>query len=134
MHDGNSGRIGVKVRVESGLFMVNNGHNITRLDYRPPGSNPLDLEIFSMSDLRQRVGKEFFQATHRYSFYLLLCVASGECTHVVDFEAVACHRGSLLSIEPAQTHRFGSDPSWDGWIVLFRPEFLSGLERPPQQI
>src|SRR6478672_6676789 len=103
--------------------MVNNGHGMTanrhpadilRLDYRPPGSNPLDLEIFSVSDLRRRVGKEFFQATHRYGFHMLLCVARGECTHLVDFEPVACKPGSLLAIQPAQAHRFGSDQQWDG--------------------
>jgi len=113
--------------------MVNNGHGMTangrpadisRLDYRPPGSNPLDLEIFSASDLRRRVGKGFFQATHRYGFHMLLCVARGECTHLVDFEPVACKPGSLLAIQPAQAHRFGSDQQWDGWIVLFQPEFL----------
>jgi AraC-like DNA-binding protein len=138
--------------------MVNNGHGMTanrhpadilRLDYRPPGSNPLDLEIFSVSELRRRVSKEFFKATHRYGFYMLLCVARGECTHLVDFDPVACKAGSLLAIQPAQAHRFGSDQQWDGWIVLFRPEFLpspnttapycelrlaSGLESLPQPL
>ena len=122
---------------------------IARLDYRPPGSNPLDLEIFSASDLRRRVNKEFFRATHRYRFHVLLFVARGECTHLVDFEPVACKRGALLAIQPAQAHRFGSGQQWDGWIVLFPPEFLlfantsasdsefrvaAGLESLPQPI
>jgi AraC-like DNA-binding protein len=127
------GQVGVQIRVGCSLSMVNNGHSMTanrhpagilRLDYRPPGSNPLDLEIFSVSDLRRRVGKGFFQATHRYGFHMLLCVARGECTHLIDFEPVACKPGSLLAIQPAQAHRFGSDQRWDGWIILFRPEFL----------
>jgi hypothetical protein len=113
--------------------MVNNGHGMTanrhpadilRLDYRPPVSNPLDLEIFSAADLRRRVGKEFFRTTHRYGFHMLLCVTRGECTHLVDFAPVACKPGSLLAIQPAQAHRFGTDQQWDGWIVLFQPEFL----------
>lgn len=114
--------------------MVNNGHKLARLDYRPPGSSPLDMEIFSMSDLRQRVSKEFFRATHRYDFQMLLCVARGECTHAIDFERVACNTGSLLTIQPAQAHRFGSDQQWDGWMVLFKPEFLLGLESLPQRL
>ena len=122
---------------------------IAQLDYRPPGSNRLNLEIFPVSDLRRRVNKEFFQATHRYRFHMLLCVARGECTHLVDFEPVACKRGALLAIQPAQAHRFGSDQQWDGWIVLFPPEFLlssnttapdsefrlaAGLENLPQPL
>lgn len=102
------------------------GHpiDIARLDYRPPGFNPLDLEVFCVSDLRRRVRKEFFHATHRYTFHMLLCVARGECTHLVDFEPVACKSGTLLAIQPAQAHRFDADQQWDGWIALFRPEFL----------
>jgi AraC-like DNA-binding protein len=118
--------------------MVNIGHRvqldgrsapIARLEYRPAGPNMLDLEIFSASDLRRRVGKGFLQATHQYSFYMLLCVTRGECTPVVDFEPLALGPGSLLVIQPAQVHRFDSDRRWDGWIVLFQPQFLPPSNR-----
>jgi AraC-like DNA-binding protein len=109
--------------------------DIARLDYRPPGSNPLDLEIFSMSELRRRVRQEFFQATHRYRFHMLLCVVRGKCVHLLDFERVVCKPGSLLVVQAAQAHRFGPEQRWDGWIVLFPPEFLaSGLESLPPQL
>ena len=98
--------------------------DIEQLNYRASGSYPLDLEIFSVSELRRRVDAGFLRATHRYRFHMLLCVTRGECTHMVDFKLVACKPGSLLVFQPTQAHRFGFEQAWEGWVVLFRPEFL----------
>lgn len=104
--------------------------DIELLNYRPSGSYPLDLEIFSVSELRRRVGAEFLRSTHQYRFHMLLCVVRGECTHIVDLKSVGCKPGSLLACQPAQAHRFGFDQDWDGWVVLFRPEFLLSSLQP----
>ena len=40
------------------------------------------------------------------------------------FQPVDCAAGSLLVLRPGQVHSFGSDQGWDGWMVLFRAEFL----------
>jgi AraC-like DNA-binding protein len=101
---------------------------IEQLYYRASGSYPLDLEIFSVSDLRQRVGEGFLRSTHRYRFHMLVCVARGECTHMIDFKLIACKPGSLLAASPAQAHRFAFEKEWDGWVVLFRPEYLLSSE------
>jgi AraC-like DNA-binding protein len=98
--------------------------HLEQLNYRASGSYPLDLEIFSVSDLRQRVGEGFLRSTHRYRFHMLVYVTRGECTHMIDFELIACKPGSLLAASPAQAHRFGFEKAWDGWVVLFRQEFL----------
>ena len=97
---------------------------IRRLEYEPAARYPLDLEIFSMSDLRRRIAREELRSTHRYGFHLLLCVTRGECTHVVDFRPVHCKRGSFLALQPGQAHNLGLEDDWDGWMVLFRPEFV----------
>lgn len=97
---------------------------IRHLHYRPEGLYPLDLEIFRVSDLRQRVGGQTLAATYRYDFPTLICVTHGACTHLVDFAYVGCGPGSLLVLRPGQTHSFGNAQDWDGWMVLFRPEFL----------
>jgi AraC-like DNA-binding protein len=122
---------------------------IEQLNYRASGAHSLDLEIFSVSELRQRVGPGFLRSTHQYRFYMLLCVTRGECTHMIDFRRIACKPGSLLTFQPAQAHRFGFEQEWDGWVVLFRPEFLlssqatapvtdlklaAGLERVPEHL
>jgi AraC-like DNA-binding protein/mannose-6-phosphate isomerase-like protein (cupin superfamily) len=98
--------------------------DITRLEYRPEGAYALDLEIFSISNLRSRFGKRIVRLPHRYTFCMLLCVTRGECTQLVNFKAVKCKAGSMLALRPGQTHRFGDEQGWDGWIVLFRSEFI----------
>lgn len=100
------------------------GIGIQHLDYQPDGSYPLDLEIFAVSDLRRRVGAKALSSTYRYAFPTLICVTRGTSTHVVDFEPVQCEPGSLLVLRPGKAHSFGHDEDWDGWMILFRSEFL----------
>lgn len=97
---------------------------IQRLEYQPDADYPLDLEIFRVSDLRRRVGIEILGSTHRYAFLTLLCVTRGVCTQVVDFESIPCVPGSLLLARQGMAHSFGAGEDWDGWLILFRPEFL----------
>lgn len=96
---------------------------IKRLGYLPRAIYPLDLEAFSMSELRQRGGKEVL-TTHQYEFHTLVLVTQGSCTQVLDFEPIQCAPGSLLVLRPGQAHNYGHDDGWDGWNVLFRPEFV----------
>ena len=98
--------------------------DIQHLSYEPEGLYPLDLEIFRVSDLRQRVGGEALASTYRYAFPTLILVTHGTCIHLVDFEHVRCGPGSVLVLLPGKTHSFGDAQDWDGWMVLFRPEFL----------
>lgn len=96
---------------------------VDQLDYRPRGRE-LDVEVFRFSDLRRRARSEQILALYHYSFHTLICVTEGEVTQQVDFEPISCAAGSLLVIRPGQVHSFGSDAGWDGWMVLFRAEFL----------
>lgn len=97
--------------------------DIQRLGYRPEASYPLDLEVFSVAELRLR-GKEQVRVTHRYEFHTLVCVTQGTCTQMVDFKSIACAPGSLLVVRAGQAHNYGQEGDWDGWNVLFRPEFV----------
>ncbi len=91
--------------------------------YQPHG-RALDIEIFRVSDLRQRTGPAEIRAPHRYDFHMLVCVTQGEVTQWVDFLPVDCAPGSLLVLRSGQVHRLGDSQDWDGWMVLFRSEFL----------
>jgi AraC-like DNA-binding protein len=135
------------VSSEEGIVTKKRRGEILRLEYRPPGAYPLDLEIFSISDLRRRVDQAQLRSTYRYSFHTLLCVSEGMCTQLVDFQPICCEPGSLLVLRPGQTHRLGVEEDWDGWLILFRPEFLPpmptsapdlqlvvGLERLPSHM
>ncbi len=97
--------------------------DIQRLGYQPQAPHQLDLEVFSVADLRHR-GKEQVRVTHRYEFHTLVCVTQGTCTQMVDFKSISCAPGSLLVIRAGQAHNYGHEEDWDGWNVLFRPEFV----------
>jgi AraC-like DNA-binding protein len=97
---------------------------IERRSYHPPAPYKLDVEIFSMSDLRRRVSDDHLRRAHRIDFHMLMCVTRGECTHTVDFKPILCRPGSLLVLQPSQVEQFDVERIWDAWLVLFRPEFL----------
>lgn len=102
----------------------NKREDIECLNYRPTGYYLYDLEIFRVSDLKQRTSEEKMLVTYRYEFHMIICVTHGKCVQWVDFEPVSCKTGTLLLLLPGQAHNFGHDENWDGWIILFRPEFL----------
>lgn len=104
------------------------GSDIQRVGYRPPASYPLDLEVVSVSELWQRVAKDHLRLAHRIEFHMLICVTRGACTHTIDFTPIPCRPGSLLTLRPAQAQQFDRSPDWDGWLVIFRPEFLLPLQ------
>lgn len=97
--------------------------DIQRLGYQPQSSYQLDLEVFSMAELRHR-GKDQLRITHRYEFHTLVCVTQGTCVQMVDFKSISCEPGSLLLLRAGQAHNYGRGEDWDGWNVLFRPEFV----------
>ena len=53
--------------------------------------------------------------------------------HMVDFESIACTQGSLLVLRPGQIQRFDLGSDWQGWMLIFRPEFLQPLLQPSSQ-
>lgn len=97
--------------------------DIQRLGYQPQAPYQLDLEVFSVADLRLRAREEL-RFTHRYDFHTVVCVTRGSCTQMVDFQSIACAPGSLLVVRAGQAHNYGADADWDGWNLLFRPEFV----------
>lgn len=98
--------------------------DIQKIDYRPQKSYLLDMEIFSASDFRHKGSQEKRRSTHKYICYMLVCITGGSCIQLLDFEPISCETGSVLFIRPGQTHSFGNDEDWDGWIIMFKPEFL----------
>ena len=103
--------------------MSKNRTNAALFSYQPTG-RALDVEVFHVSDLRQRTSAAEIRAPHRYDFHMLVCVTRGHVTQWVDFLPVDCSPGSLLVLRPGQVHRLGDSDEWEGWMVLFRSEFL----------
>ena len=103
--------------------MTRGRSKVDQLEYQPQGRE-LDVEVFRFSDLRRRVARAHLLALYHYSFHTLICVTEGDVTQQLDFQPVTCSAGSLLVVRPGQVHSFGNDEGWDGWMVLFRAEFL----------
>jgi AraC-like DNA-binding protein len=106
---------------------------IQRVGYQPQATYQLDLEVFSVSELRLR-GKEQLRLTHRYEFHTVVCITQGECTQMVDFKSIPCVLGSLLILRAGQAHNYGLSDDWDGWNLLFRPEFVLPVSMTPHDL
>lgn len=113
--------------------MKSDSGDIIQLGYTPSGRK-LDVEIFPFSDILRRSPATMVQATHRYDFHLLLLVTEGAPTQIVDFEPVQCAPGSILILRPGQVHSFGANLHWQGWLALFRPEFVPAVSDVPSDL
>ena len=100
-----------------------------RIRYHPSDAYPYDLEIFRVSELKRRTSNEVMLRTFNYEFYMLIFITNGYSEQVIDFKSVQCKTGDLLIMRPGQAHNFGRDQEWDGWIILFRPEFVMSASR-----
>ncbi|HEY5851707.1 MAG TPA: helix-turn-helix domain-containing protein [Lysobacter sp.] len=85
------------------------------------------MEVFTVADLRSRVDEAHFRVTQRIDFHMLICVTEGAFDYTVDFAPVRCQAGSLLALRPEQALHFNMQAHWNGWVVIFRPEFLAPL-------
>lgn len=108
--------------------------DIELLRYQPRTPYPYDLEVFRISELRRRSDRAAVRRTYRYECHMLVCVTHGQCVQLVDFTPVSCRAGAFLALRPGQAHNFGRDERWDGWIVLFRPEFLLPSLLPSREL
>ena len=99
--------------------------SLERVAYMPPPAYQLDVEILSARDFRQRVTEKRFRQAHQISFYVLMLVESGRCQPVVDYTTLTCKRGMLVLVRPNQAFVFDLSPGWEGWIAIFRPDYLA---------
>lgn len=99
--------------------------SMERLPFSPHSTYALDIEILSLKDLRSRIAENRFRLAHQIDFYMLALITKGTCTHVIDYQPVKCKKGMLLLLQPGQAQQFDARLGWDGWIVIFRPEFLA---------
>ncbi len=97
--------------------------------YAPPGGYRLDLEVMTIGELRRRAPHEQLRTPHRLEFLALIGVTQGCCRHLVDFVPYECRAGSWVVIRPGQVHRYDLTSTWDGYQVVFRPEFLLPLQQ-----
>jgi AraC-like DNA-binding protein len=104
--------------------------HIETLTYRPPLQYALDLEVMTVDELRSRMPPGQRHFVHRIQFHMLVLVTRGRFSHMIDFEYYPCANGTLLALRPGQVQRFERAPGWQGWVAMFRPEFLLPLQGP----
>jgi AraC-like DNA-binding protein len=97
---------------------------IAPVRYAPPRGYTLDVEVISPEQLRAYNNSSQLGRLERIEFHMLILFTAGRCNHMVDFENIPCSSRSLLALRPGQVHRFDMSTQWQGWLVLFRPEFL----------
>lgn len=100
-------------------------NKIVPVQYDPPTTYGLDLEILPICTLRQRSNAQCrIHTLECIEFHLLIYITEGQCNHMVDFESIACTQGSFLVLRPGQIQRFDMSNDWQGFMLIFRPEFL----------
>jgi len=102
--------------------------SLEQIAYRPPRGYRLDLEVMPISELRRRGSAAHFRRSQRLAQYQIVVALNGHCTHMVDFVPQPCAHRTWLLVRPGQVQRFDFSRDWQGWLLVFRPEFLL----PPQ--
>jgi len=92
--------------------------------YSPPRGYRLDVEVVDATDLRRRVTEVPGRGIERVDFHVVLVVTGGRYRHMIDFDVYDCTAGSCLVVQPGQVHRFGDEPDWTGWLLIFRSDLL----------
>lgn len=64
---------------------------------------------------------------HTLKFYAILFITSGNDTHFIDFESYKCKKGNVLLIGNGQTHKFSENKNLEGYILVFKSEFLAHI-------
>ncbi len=105
---------------------------LPKVPYQPPANYRFPVELLSFEELRSRASLEHLAAAKRIEFHLLIGIIRGDCVLTIDFMPYRCRRGSWLALRPGQVQRFDVRSSYDGWLVLFKPEFL--LPRRPSRL
>lgn len=98
---------------------------IERVPFSPHANYALDIELLTAKDLRKRVAENRFRLAHQIDFYMLALITKGTCNHVIDYQPIPCTRRTLLLVQPGQAQQFDANLEWDGWLVIFRSEFLA---------
>ena len=104
--------------------MLNSPPTVQSVRYANPLRPGFDIEVMLLSDLLRRATPEHFQAPQRPQFHLLLFITRGSGTHLIDFRAHSCRRGTVLHVRPGQVQQYVTVPGFEALVVLFSPSFV----------
>ena len=90
------------------------------------------VEIISMPHLFHRGSRETDKRSTRFNFFFLAGVSAGSSNHAVDFLEIPCCAGTWLLVHPGKLQQFDYSEGLNGWVILFRSDFLPPCERGHQ--
>jgi len=108
--------------------------DIRTVYWNPPKHYSLALEVITAKELFRRVNPKHFGHPHRVDFYMLVGVSESQTTHTIDFSKIHADVGTWMLLRPGQMQQFEPAKTWDGWIVILRPEFLPSDEKGRQSV
>ena len=100
---------------------------IAEVGFRPPHDTRLSVEALTLESLRKRASAEHFEKLQLADFYRLIGVVSGDTCPMVDFDTFAATAGDWFLVRPGQVFRYDFSRSWDGWLLVFRPDGLINI-------
>lgn len=92
--------------------------------YNPKARHSFDFEIKTLTNVRDLYPKGSNPPLARHNFFQLFHVTHGPGAYFVDFEQVILREGDTLFLRSGQVHGVGTDPELDGYLILFKPEFV----------
>jgi AraC-like DNA-binding protein len=106
--------------------MVNMRHtSITPVTYQPPEGKAGEVEVTSVSRMRERAGAARFDHVQRPEFNFLLLVTSGRASHMLDFTDYDLTPGCVLWVRPGQVQRWGDMGAYDAHVLIFPAGLLA---------
>lgn len=90
----------------------------------------LEIECFTLSELRRRMPEGFFDRLQRPRFHLLSLYVAGEGRQEIDFVSRACAPGTLLHVHPGQVVRYLDVARAEALMLLFTPAFAWAETEP----
>lgn len=124
-------------KVERDQSMVKIGHPpapaaaaaIEPVPFANPQRPGFAVEVLSLAQLRERVPAHHRRVRTRPNFHQVILLETGSTEHDIDFILYRCKPGNILHQRPGQVQQFVRDTSAEGWVLLFRPEFV-----PPEPL
>lgn len=83
------------------------------------------LEVKTLNDIRRGFGPNAQPPVARHRFFMLFHATSGPGTYFVDFRHLAISAGDTLFLNKGQVHSMGLEPEMDGFVLLFKPDFVA---------
>ena len=101
--------------------MVKMGHTHPPRAVSPSGPDVGDIEVNTVTGIRDRGGPHEFLTSQRLDFDLLVHVESGSAVHTVDFADHPLRPGDVLWVRAGQVHQWGEIADIEGTVADVRP-------------